>query len=69
MLKIFGLISILAAIAIGAYLYVSDSSNTITSGSNPPTSSSAETSAGHAVDNFSDRTQQNLQQVQSQYSQ
>jgi uncharacterized protein (UPF0333 family) len=61
MLKIFSLLSVLAAIIVGAYLYVSHVNTSTQSGGSP---SSATESAGNAVDNFNGQSQKNLQKAQ-----
>jgi len=67
-LKAFSLISILLAVIIGAYLYVSHARDLTPAGNNSsPTS--VTNSAGNAVQNFNDQSQKDLQQAQSQFSQ
>jgi uncharacterized protein (UPF0333 family) len=67
-LKVFSLISILAAVVIGAYIYVSHI-NGATTPIDPTTSSSQTNSAAGAVNNFNEQSQQRLQYTQSQYGQ
>jgi uncharacterized protein (UPF0333 family) len=67
-LKVFSLISILAAVVIGAYIYVSHI-NGSTTPIDPTTSSSPSNSAAGAVNNFNEQSQQQLQNAQSQYGQ
>jgi uncharacterized protein (UPF0333 family) len=62
-LKIFSLVSLLAAIVIGAYLYVSHIDSTANPATKNP-ASSVESSAGNSVDNFNDQSQKNLQKAQ-----
>jgi hypothetical protein len=66
--KALSLISVLLAVVIGAYLYVSHARE-LTPADNNPTSSSVTNSAGNAVDNFNKNSQQELQQAQSQLGQ
>jgi uncharacterized protein (UPF0333 family) len=72
-LKVFSLVSLLAAIVIGTYLYVSSINNTTPLGSGgsnaQQTGTAPANAASGAVNNFNDQSQQRLQDVQSQYSQ
>jgi uncharacterized protein (UPF0333 family) len=64
--KLFSILSVLAAIMIAAYLYVSH-----INGTTQPidTSSAPNTSAGNAVNNFNEQSQKRLQDAQSQIGQ
>jgi uncharacterized protein (UPF0333 family) len=65
--RVFVLVSFLAAIVMGSYFYVNHlntSTQSITGASSTPSQTE---SANKAVENINQKTQKNLQDVQSQY--